>query len=79
MAVSRVLLTKQSGEAFATAFNKVFETVTKIHPEFEGGHSLDGITVDFSDAEAKGFREAFGKEKANSLLRGCEVSAHHYD
>ena len=42
---------------------------------FKVGETLKGVIMDWSDAEARGLREAVGDETAESILRGCNV---HY-
>ena len=74
--VARVLLNKQSAEAYKIAFENVFAAVTASYPNFNGGKSLEGITVDFSDAQAQGLRDALGEEFASNILRGCKVFLH---
>lgn len=71
--MARVLLNAQTSKAHATAFRKVFEGTTRRYPSFDNGKNIQGITVDFSDAEAKGLREVLGQEFVNKILRGCKV------
>lgn len=74
VAVARVLLTSQTAQAHATAFRKVFEETTRRCPIFENGKNIQGITVDFSDAESKGLRDVLGREFVDKILRGCKVT-----
>ena len=43
------------------------------YANFEIGKSLKRIIIDWSDAEAKGLREAVGSDVANNVLKGCNV------
>lgn len=73
VAVARALLNRQTSQAQATAFRNVFEGTTRRCPAFDNGKKLQGITVDFSDAEAKGLRDVLGREFVDKILRGCKV------
>ena len=73
VAVSRVLMDRQTTEALRVAFSNVFSSETARFPSFENGKSLQGITVDFSDAESRALHEVLGKNLAPNLLRECKV------
>lgn len=51
----------------------MFKAVNDQHNDFNNGEKIEGITVDFSDAEANGLEEPLGKEMASRVLRGCKV------
>ena len=61
-------MNKQSGKVFAEAIREAFKACTGELPTFKDGQNIKGITADFSDAEAKGFRKFLGEEVANKLL-----------
>lgn len=65
---------RQTAESLKMAFEKVFESTTRQFPSFRNGRRLQGITVDFADAEAKALTEVLGEDLAPNLLRGCKVS-----
>jgi hypothetical protein len=44
-----------------------------MYPDFGNGNSLDVILVDFDDDEANSLKDVIGKEKAEKILRGCQV------
>ena len=71
--MARVLLNRQTSQAHATALRHIFQGTTRRCPAFENGKKLLGITVDFSDAEAKGLRDVLGRDIADKILRGCKV------
>lgn len=72
--VARCLLNKQSGEAHGKVFREMFAAVNEQHKDFNYGNKIEGITVDFSDAEANGLEEPLGTEMASKVLRGCKVN-----
>jgi len=65
VAVARVLLNRQTSQAHATAFRHIFQGTTSRCLAFDNGKKLSGITVDFSDAEAKGLRDVLGRDLAD--------------
>ena len=71
--MARCLLNKQNGEAHGRVFQEIFKAVNEQHSDFNKGERIEGITVDFSDAEANGLKEPLGKEMASRVLRGCKV------
>ena len=73
MVVSRVRLDRQGQVAHKLAFQKTFDKCKQDHPHFEPGKTLQGIVVDWSDAEIQGLGAAVGPETARYLLKGCSV------
>ena len=71
--MARCLLNKQSGEAHGKVFHEMFAAVNEQHNDFNNGQNIEGITVDFSDAEANGLEEPLGSQMASKVLRGCKV------
>ena len=51
----------------------MFAAVNEQHNDFNNGQNIDGITVDFSDAEANGLEEPLGSQMASKVLRECKV------
>lgn len=72
--VSRVLMNRLTVSAYKFAFEKVFQCVTNIHPEFEYGNDVKTFIVDYSLAQHSGLSSAVG-ERACEMIRGCSV---HY-
>ena len=64
---------KQNGEAHARVFQEIFNTVNEQHSDFNNDERIEGIMVDFSDAEANGLTEPQGKEMACRVLRGSKM------
>ena len=58
MAVVRVRLDKQTAEAYALAFRKIFDHCSQSNKIFEVGKNLLGVVIDWSDAEAAGLNLA---------------------
>ena len=71
--VARVRLDKQTAEAYALAFRKIFNHCFQSSKTFEVGKTLFGVVIDWSDAEAAGLNLAVGEHKAGELLKGCKV------
>lgn len=71
--VARYLLNKQSGEAHGKVFHEMFASVNEQHIQFNNGQNIEGITVDFPDAEANGLEEPLGLQMASKVLRRCKV------
>ena len=73
--VTRVLMSKLTSAAYKAALEQILIITTNIHPEFDHGSAVKSWVVDFSEAQANGFAENLGKEKASQVIRGCNV---HY-
>lgn len=71
--VCRVRMNKQDSSAYGLAFSKLFSKCKCDHAEFEVGKTLQGVVIDWSEAEMKGLGIAVGSELAKKLLRGCSV------
>ena len=71
--VARCLLNKQNGEAHGKVFREMFAAVNEQHNDFNNGQNIEGITVDFSDAEANGLEEPLGSQMTSKVLRECKV------
>ena len=59
--------------AYALAFKKVFEKCNRFNKEFELGCILQGIIIDWLDAEISGLKTAIGNDLVGKLLKGCKV------
>ena len=66
-------LNRQTAEAYALAFKKVFTRCSSLNPCFKPGSTLLGVLTDWSDAEINGLKNAVGKDIAEVLLKGCRV------
>ena len=73
MVIARVRMNKQTSDAYALAFKKLFTKCSRINQVFEPGSALLGVLTDWSDAETNGLRQAVGKTVAEKLLKGCRV------
>ena len=73
MVIARVRLNRQTSEAYALAFKKIFAKCSSINENFLPGSTLLGVLTDWSDAETNGLRQAVGKTVADNLLKGCSV------
>ena len=73
MVIARIRLNKQTANAYALAFKKVFERCSSINKDFRPGSTLLGVLIDWSDAEISGLKQAVGKDVGESLLKGCRV------
>ena len=73
MACRRVLINHQDRVLIGKALSKLECNVTSMYKDHNIGEKHKEILLDFDDAEANGFTQAFGKSIAN-ILRGC--SAH---
>ena len=71
--VARMRTNKESLLFYKVAFTAMFRTCHEKYPNFKVGETLKGIIMDWSDAEAKGLREAVGDGIAENILRGCNV------
>ena len=77
MVVVRVRLDKQTAEAYALAFRKIFDHCSQSSKIFEVGKTLLGVVIDWSYAEAAGLNLAVGEHKAAESLKGCKVHWQH--
>ena len=69
--VAHIRLDAQNSAGYALCFKKLFEKCKSSRTDFELGITLQGIVIDWSDAEIKGVRSA-GK-----LLKRCKVHWQH--
>lgn len=70
--VARVRMLKVTGAAYGAAIRAFIECCNKEN----GGNLIDklkGIVVDWSSAQIRGIKFAFGEERGEELLRGCQV------
>ena len=72
---ARVLMDKQTQEAFEIVFGKVFSAVKFKHSLFQPGKTLRGILTDWSDTQTAALSTVLGEELATELCKGCKV---HY-
>ncbi len=63
-----------NAEAYECCFAAVFATASSRHPEFKVGGSLQGILLDWSDHQLKSLANAVGKDTAEKVVKGCQVS-----
>ena len=75
--VARIRLDAQNSAGYALCFKKLFEKCKSSRSDFELGITLQGLLIDWFDAEIKGLRSAVGKEMADKLLKGCKVHWQH--
>ena len=68
--IARVLMDKQTQEAFEIVFGKVFSAVKSKHPLFQPGKTVRGILTDWSDTQRAA---VLGEELATELCKGCKV------
>ena len=61
-------------EAYKHSFSAIFKTTSPRHPSFSVGGSLEGVLVKWSDAQLQGLEKAVGKDVANKVVKGCQVS-----
>ena len=71
--VAQYLLNKRSGEPHDKVFCEMFTAVNEPHNDFNNGQNIEGITVDFSEAEANRLEEPLGSQMASKVLCGCKV------
>ena len=71
--VARIQLDVQNSAGYAQCFKKLFEKCKSSRTDFELGMTLQGMVIEWSDAEIKGLRSNVGKEMADKLLKGCKV------
>ena len=75
--VAHIRLDAQNSAGYALCFKKLFEKCKSSRTDLELGITLQGIVIDWSDAEIKGVRSAVGKEMADKLLKGCKLHWQH--
>ena len=73
MVIARVRLNRQTSEAYALAFKKIFANCSSVNQTFVPGSTPLGILTDWSDAETNGLKQAVGRAVAENLLKGCSV------
>lgn len=61
-------LNRQTAEANALAFKKVFTRCSNVNHCFKPGSTRLGVLTDWSDAEIKGLKYAVGKDVAETLI-----------
>ena len=62
---------KLTSEANKEAFGAMSCIVKADYPKFTVGKTLYGMIVDWSDAQIRGLKEAFGSELAMEVIKGC--------
>jgi len=72
--VARMRANRESAEFYKVAFSTMFCMCSDKYPSFEVGKSLKGVTMDWSDAESKGLREAVGDEIASKCFAWLQHS-----
>jgi len=72
MACGRVLINRQDGISISNALSKLECNVRSQYKDYKIEEKHKEILLDFDDAEANGFMQAFGKEITN-IIRGCSV------
>jgi len=72
MACGRALLNKQDGYSIGKALATLVSNVKEYISTYNVTMAHKEILLDFDEAEASGFRDAFGEEITN-LFRGCSV------
>lgn len=66
-------MNKLDNKAYTHAFDAVFSRVKELYSTFEVGKTLKGIIADWSDVQLQGLRKAIGEDKANQVVKGCQV------
>ena len=77
MVVAHIQLNKINADAYAQCFEAIFQQVSEDHPTFKVGQTLTGIIADWSDQQVNGLIKTVGKNTANNILKGCQVSVQH--
>ena len=72
MTCGRVLINCQDGISMGKALPKLDSNVTSMYKDYNIGEKHEEILLDFDDAEANSFTQAFGKSIAN-ILQGCSA------
>ena len=72
MTCGRVLINRQDKVSIGSALSKLESNVRSLHKDYKVGDRHKEILLDFDDAEASCFMQAFGKEITN-IIRGCSV------
>ena len=65
MTCGRVLINRQDGISIGKALSKLKSNVTSMYKDYNIGEKHKEILLDFDNAEANGFTQAFGKSIAN--------------
>ena len=68
MACGRVLINHQDGISIGNTLSKLECNVRSQHKDYKIGEKHKEILLDFDDAEANGFMQAFGKEIINIII-----------
>ena len=71
--IARVLMDKQTQEAFEIVLSKVFSAVKSKHPLFQPGKTLRGILTDWSYTQRAALSTVLGEELVTELCKGCKV------
>jgi len=72
MACGRSLMDHQDGASIGKALKFLSSNVKRLYPRYDLKATHKEILLDFDEAEANGFKEAFGEEVSN-ILRGCSI------
>ena len=70
---ARIRLDAQNSAEYGLCFKKLFEKCKSSRADFELGITLQGMVIEWSDAEIKGLKSTVGKEMADKVLKGCKV------
>ena len=69
MVVARVQLDKQTAEAYALPFRKMFDHCSQSSKTFEIGKTLLGVVIHWSYTEAAGLKKAVGEQKLKNFIK----------
>jgi len=72
VAVARVRMTTMTKEAYAAAFRGIIDCCNQDN-KTNLLDTLKGVIVDWATAQIQGLKAAVGNERAEELLRGCQV------
>ena len=70
MVIARVRLNRQTAEAYALAFKKVFTRCFSSYPRFKPGSTPLGVLTDWDDAEINGLKSAVGNRSLVERVQG---------